>query len=123
MLIYTCISTHGFGHAARQAAVLAEINRLRPDWKLVISTAVNQDFISLAMQGVKFTYRRVRWDIGVVQSNALDVDLHSTLSKLKKLDLNAQSRQTPQNLLFDTRLVRFARLPASPGSANEAFCK
>ena len=37
---------------------------------------------------------------------------------LKKLDLNAQSRQTPQNRLFETRLVRFARMQARPGSAN-----
>ena len=40
---------------------------------------------------------------------------------LKKLDLSAKSRQTPQNRLFETRLVRFARLQASPGLANEVI--
>ena len=38
MLIYVCSSSHGFGHAARDVAVLQQIRVRRPHWKLVISS-------------------------------------------------------------------------------------
>ena len=41
MLIYVCSSSHGFGHAARDAAVLQQLRILRPDWRLVMSSAIN----------------------------------------------------------------------------------
>ena len=37
---------------------------------------------------------------------------------LKKSDLNVKSRQTSENRLFETRLVRFARMQTRPGSTN-----
>ena len=34
MLIYACISNHGYGHGSRSAAVLGALRALRPDWRL-----------------------------------------------------------------------------------------
>ena len=49
MLIYVCSSSHGFGHAARDAAVLQQLRRLRPDWCLVMSSRVSAGFLSLLL--------------------------------------------------------------------------
>ena len=60
MLIYLCLSSHGYGHAARQAAVLAELHRLQPDWRLVVSSVVDMQFLSLVLQDIPVEHRRLR---------------------------------------------------------------
>ena len=74
MLIYVCVSTHGYGHAARQAAVLIELHRLQPDWRLVISSNVDETFLALVLRHVPVSRRTVRWDVGMLQADALGVD-------------------------------------------------
>lgn len=86
MLIYACISSHGFGHGSRTAAVLSELAALRPDWRLVLSTALPQSFLELAFGTVRFERRLQRWDVGMVQADALDVDPAATLAALEQLD-------------------------------------
>jgi hypothetical protein len=54
VLIYACISSHGFGHGSRSAAVLAELAALRPGWRLVLSTALPESFLQLAFGPVSF---------------------------------------------------------------------
>ncbi|KZR75411.1 hypothetical protein [Prochlorococcus marinus] len=86
MLIYLCLSSHGYGHAARQAAVLIELHRLQPQWRFVVSTDVDFQFLSLALQGVPFEHRKLRWDVGMVQANALAIDQMATLKALQELE-------------------------------------
>ncbi|MFM7361763.1 MAG: hypothetical protein ACKO6F_00110 [Cyanobium sp.] len=86
MLIYACISSHGFGHGSRSAAVLAELAALRPHWRLVLSTALPESFLHLAFGSVPFERRECRWDVGVIQADALAVDPAATLSALEELD-------------------------------------
>jgi hypothetical protein len=93
MLIYACISSHGFGHGSRSAAVLAELAALRPHWRLVISTALPESFLRLAFGAVPFERRECRWDVGVIQADALAVDPAATLLALEDLD-----RQLPDQL-------------------------
>ncbi len=85
MLIYACISAHGFGHGSRCAAVLGELARLRPQWRLVLSTALPARFLDLAFAEVPHERRPCRWDVGVVQADALDVDGEATLAALEQL--------------------------------------
>lgn len=92
MLIYACISSHGFGHGSRSAAVLAELAALRPDWRLVLSTALPESFLSLAFGDVAFERRPHRWDVGMVQADALDVDPAATLDALEQLDRELDAR-------------------------------
>ena len=47
MLIYLCSSSHGFGHAARDAAVLQQLRRLRPEWTLVMSSGLPLSLIHI----------------------------------------------------------------------------
>jgi len=86
MLIYACISSHGYGHGSRSAAVLGELAALRPDWRLVLSTALPLSFLRLAMGPVPFQHRLCRWDVGVLQADALVVDPAATLAALTRLE-------------------------------------
>jgi hypothetical protein len=93
MLIYACLSSHGYGHGSRSAAVLAELAALRPHWRLVLSTGLREAFLQLAFGSVPFEHRACVWDVGVVQANALTVDPPATLAALERLDA-----QLPQQL-------------------------
>ena len=86
MLIYLCSSSHGFGHAARDAAVLQWIHNLRPDWHLAISCMVQESVLRslLSMDGVEL--RRCRWDVGMVQQDALGSDPPGTIQALEELE-------------------------------------
>ena len=87
MLIYVCVSTHGYGHAARQAAVLFQLHRLQPDWHLVISSSVDETFLDLVLRDVPVSRRTVRWDVGMLQADALGVDKQATLQALQQLEI------------------------------------
>ena len=86
MLIYVCISSHGFGHAARQAALLRELHLLCPHWTLVISTMVDRRFLELVFRDIPVVLRPVRWDVGMLQADALGADPAATLEALKDLE-------------------------------------
>ena len=93
MLIYLCLSSHGFGHAARQATVLSALHQLQPTWRLVVSSLVSADFLKLACgAAVPIEYRPVGWDVGMIQADALGVDHEQTLSSLKALDRSLPRR-------------------------------
>ena len=85
MLIYFCSSSHGFGHAARDAAVLQQLRRLRPEWTLVMSSALSSSVLSLLLGDVSIQQRPCQWDVGMVQADALGVDCAATLSALDQL--------------------------------------
>lgn len=86
MLVYLALSSHGFGHAARQAAVLAALHALHPGWRLVVSSAVDPAFLNLAFHGLPVEWRAVRWDVGMIQGDALSCDQAATLAALELLD-------------------------------------
>lgn len=106
MLIYACISSHGFGHGSRTAAVLSELAALRPDWRLVLSTALPDAFLQLAFAGVPYERRCQRWDVGMVQADALQVDAQATLEALQQLD-----RELDQRLAVELAWLREQRQP------------
>ncbi|MFM9089688.1 MAG: hypothetical protein ACKOPT_16440 [Cyanobium sp.] len=86
MLVYACISSHGFGHASRTASVLCALAQLAPQCRIVLSTAVPHAFLKLAMGDTPFEHRPCRWDIGMLQANALDLDPEGTLRALEALE-------------------------------------
>ena len=87
MLVYLGLSSHGFGHAARQAAVLQALHALQPSWRLVVSSAINPTFLQLVFQGLPVEFRSCRWDVGMVQADALCCDQSATLRSLEELEL------------------------------------
>jgi hypothetical protein len=96
VLIYTCISSHGFGHGSRTASVLAQLHRLRPHWRLVLSTALPESFLATAFGPVPVEQRRCQWDVGVLQADALGSDPAATLVALEQLE-----QHLPQQLVAE----------------------
>jgi hypothetical protein len=86
MLLYVCISSHGYGHASRTAAVLAALARRCPSCRIVLSTAVAPEFLTLAMGETPYELRPCRWDVGMLQADALAVDPQGTLAALAALE-------------------------------------
>jgi hypothetical protein len=86
VLIYACVSAHGYGHGSRTAAVLTALHQRHPDWRLVLSTTLPEAFLRLAFGPVPFEYRPCRWDVGVLQADALGADPEATLAALVALE-------------------------------------
>ena len=86
MLIIACISSHGFGHGARVAAVLHAVHARRPDCRFILSTALPQEFLARSFAGLPLQHRLCRWDVGVIQADALGSDSEATLAALGQLD-------------------------------------
>ena len=86
MLIYFCSSSHGFGHAARDAAVLQELRHLRPEWTLVMSSALPAAVLTMLLGDESIQQRPCQWDVGMVQADALGVNRAATLSALDQLE-------------------------------------
>jgi len=85
VLIYACISGHGYGHGSRVASVLTALHRLAPQCRLVLSTPLPPAFLQLAFGAVPFEQRCCRWDVGVIQADALGADGPATLTALAAL--------------------------------------
>ena len=86
MLIYLCSSSHGYGHAARDAAVMRRLRRLCPEWTLVMSSGLPSPVLTLLLGDTAIQQRACQWDVGMVQADALGVDCAATLSALDQLE-------------------------------------
>lgn len=75
------ISPHGYGHAARTAAVVEALHHLDPEQEFEIFTEVPEWFFRHSLSGA-FTYHPLLTDIGLVQASALKVDLAKTAARL-----------------------------------------
>ena len=67
------VSPHGFGHAARAAAVLDALAERRPGLQIHLFTTVPRWFFGESL-AVPFRYHRVVCDVGLVQTSPLDAD-------------------------------------------------
>ncbi len=75
------VSPHGFGHAARTAAIIAAVHRLDADIRFDIVTQVPAWFFEDSLQDT-FDYHEVFTDLGLVQQSALNADLDASLRRL-----------------------------------------
>ncbi len=76
------ISPHGFGHAARAAAVMNALSALDPAIHFEIFTRVPRWFFADSVTA-SFTYHDTLTDIGMAQSDALRENVPQTLRNLK----------------------------------------
>ena len=106
MLIYACVSGHGYGHGSRVASVLTALHRLQPQWRLVLSTPLPEAFLRLAFGAVPFEHRPCRWDVGVLQADALGSDPDATLAALERLE-----QQLPAQLAAERAWLLEQRQP------------
>jgi len=77
------VSPHGFGHAARACAVMAELRRQRPTIHFEVFSEVPQWFFSESLPH-GFSYHRFTSDVGMVQRSPLVEDLEATCDLLDR---------------------------------------
>jgi len=95
------ISPHGFGHAARSAAIMESLNNLNKNIEFEIFTSVPSWFFTNS--GINnFNYYELLTDIGLVQKSALKEDLDETIVKLSEfIPFNDSISNNVSNKLVD----------------------
>jgi hypothetical protein len=78
------VSPHGFGHAARAAAVVEAVGRRVAGLVVDLWTTV-PEWLFAASIAARFRYRRRECDVGLVQADALTEDLPATVAALESL--------------------------------------
>ena len=93
------VSSHGFGHAARISAIIAELLTKYPHCLIDIYSETPQWFFDESISGYR-NYYHLLTDIGVVQSSPLQMNILLTLSKVSDFlnDLPEKSEQLAQQL-------------------------
>jgi hypothetical protein len=74
------VTPHGFGHASRAAAVAESLTRRLPPCQFEFFTTVPKHHIAASVE--TFDYQTLNCDVGMVQTDALRVDLPTTLRRL-----------------------------------------
>ena len=82
--LYTAITNHGFGHATRTAAVLADLQKRSPDIKLIIATTAPRWLLEEYIEG-DFVYHQRVFDVGVIQLDSLQVDREATFASWERI--------------------------------------
>jgi UDP:flavonoid glycosyltransferase YjiC (YdhE family) len=78
------VSPHGFGHAARACAVMAEIQRRCRTIHFEVFTEVPRWFFAASLPDA-FTYHGLETDVGLVQHSPLVEDLQATVARLDQM--------------------------------------
>jgi UDP:flavonoid glycosyltransferase YjiC (YdhE family) len=76
------VTPHGFGHAARAAALCRALHELRPELELTLFTSVPRWFFEESLD-FSFDYRELACDVGLVQKSAIEEDLDATVERLE----------------------------------------
>lgn len=82
--LYVAITNHGFGHVTRTASVVAAIQARCPELLPILVTTAPR-WLLAAYAGEDFIHRPRSLDVGVVQSDSLNMDRAATLAKLKEI--------------------------------------
>jgi hypothetical protein len=88
--LYVAITNHGFGHAARTAAVVGEIQRRCPEVRAIVTTTAPRWLIASYLPG-DFVYRPYGYDVGVIQADSLQMNLPATLAAWQKIQAEAET--------------------------------
>ncbi|MEO1148571.1 MAG: glycosyl transferase [Cyanobacteria bacterium J06638_22] len=89
-ILYVAVTNHGFGHATRTASVVAEIQQRCPDIRVIMTTTAPRWLLEAYMDG-DFIHRPRAFDIGVVQSDSIQMDKPATLEKLQDIRQRANA--------------------------------
>ncbi|MEM8602681.1 MAG: glycosyl transferase [Cyanobacteria bacterium P01_H01_bin.121] len=82
--LYVAITSHGFGHATRTCAVVAEIQRRLPDLLVILVTQAPYWLLDSYLEHA-FIHRPRAYDIGVIQPDGLTLDQAATLQQLQAI--------------------------------------
>ena len=77
------VTPHGFGHAARSAAVVEALGALVPGLEVELWTSV-PEWLFRESLSVPFRYRYLECDVGLVQRSPVEEDLPATVAALER---------------------------------------
>jgi hypothetical protein len=83
-ILYVAITNHGFGHATRTAAIVATLQQMYPELVTILTTTAPRWLLESYIPG-DFIHRPRAFDLGVVQSDSVTMDLPATLEKLRQI--------------------------------------
>lgn len=83
-VVYIAITSHGFGHAVRTASVIGATQTLLPELLPIFVTKVPRWLLASYMPG-EFLQRDRALDVGVIQSDSLQMDLAATRKELEAI--------------------------------------
>ena len=96
------VTPHGFGHAARAAAVVAALRERLSSIEVELWTTVPRWFFEESLD-FPFTYREFSCDVGLVQKSPVTEDLPATVAALERLwsgdDRKARTREAGSALV------------------------
>ena len=84
------VSGHGFGHLGQTAPVISALQRTRPDLEIIIRTRLPA-FKLREKLGDRLRIQPADVDVGIVQKDALRIDLDETASQYAKLHARWES--------------------------------
>jgi hypothetical protein len=83
-ILYVAITGHGFGHAVRAASVVACLQKLNPEILPILVTTAPRWLLESYIAG-DFIYRPLAFDVGVIQSDSIQMDKATTLAKMQQI--------------------------------------
>ena len=87
------VSSHGFGHATRTAAIITEIHKQAPQLHFIIISGMPANFWKVSLSpSLKFTCHSMKTDIGMIQKDSFKFDLSKTITSLKKYLLKIKNK-------------------------------
>lgn len=107
------ISSHGFGHAARSAAIMTAWRKVNPNLHFHLYTQTPQWFFDEAL-GNGFTYHLLQSDVGLVQSTPMTQDLVLTRQKLSHFFKQIQTEKIRIAQELRDLQIRFVSADISP---------
>jgi UDP:flavonoid glycosyltransferase YjiC (YdhE family) len=118
------VTPHGFGHAARAAALLAALKERLSSIEVELWTTVPRWFFEESL-GFPFLYRECSCDVGLVQTSPVEEDLAATVAALERLwtadTRKAHTREVGSELVASgTNLVLCDIAPFGLAAANAA---
>ena len=89
-VLYIAITSHGFGHAVRVASVAGMLKKLAPEIELIFATTAPKWLLESYVQR-DFRYHPRIFDVGVIQSDSLNMDKKATLAKMQHIYVERNS--------------------------------
>ena len=117
MSIYVAISSHGYGHATRMAAVIDSLLQLNPDLLPVIVTGAPRWLLDKYIRSGKFLHRPLPLDFGVIQSDSLTLELDTTIQRLQ-----SQRSQAAATIAAEAEFIRVNRIQLVFGDTPPLAC-
>jgi len=104
-VVYLAITNHGFGHAVRIATVAAKLKQINPEIVLIIATTAPRWLLESYI-AADFIHRVRGFDVGVIQSDSLHMDLSATKEKLQEIERNQQQTIASEANFLQTNRVK-----------------